>query len=31
VSFQWNLAVFDIVKNDLTYDDPSSGDPDDPS
>ncbi|HEX5047334.1 MAG TPA: TonB-dependent receptor [Gammaproteobacteria bacterium] len=25
--FQWNLALFDITKNNLTYDDPTSADP----
>lgn len=27
--FQWNVAVFDIVKNNLIVDDPDSGNPDD--
>ena len=27
--FQWNVALFDIVKNNLIYDNPSSGNPDD--
>jgi iron complex outermembrane recepter protein len=27
--FQWNIAYFDITKNNLIYDDPNSGDPDD--
>ncbi len=25
--FQWNVALFDITRNNLTYDDPSSGNP----
>jgi iron complex outermembrane receptor protein len=27
--FQWNVALFDITKNNLIYDNPSSGNPDD--